>query len=101
VAVAPPHRFRVLARLRRQRCLPFLIYCIEIGTRQHRAEGNFFTSGDDLRPIARSLVKMICRGEPNRALDQYVGSELNQLSIEPNPYDEIVDEACTLVRNSN
>ena len=58
-------------------------------------------SDDDLRPIARSLVKMICRGEPNRALDQYVGSELNQLSIEPNPYDEIVDEACTIVRNSN
>jgi hypothetical protein len=51
-------------------------------------------SDDQLRPIARSLVKMICRSEPKRALDQYVGSELIQLSIEPNFYDKIVDEAC-------
>jgi len=41
-------------------------------------------SDDHLRPIARSLVKMICRSEPKRTLDQYVGSELIQLSIEPN-----------------
>ncbi len=53
-------------------------------------------SDDDLRPIAGSLVKMIRRNEPKRALDQYVGSELISLSIEPNPYDEIVDEACSL-----
>ena len=54
-------------------------------------------SDDDLRPIAGRLVKMIRRSEPKRALDQYVGSELILLSIEPNPYDEIVDEACTLM----
>jgi hypothetical protein len=56
-------------------------------------------SDDQLRPIARSLVKMICRSEPKRALDQYVGSELIQLSIEPNPYDKIVDEAYMLMSN--
>ncbi len=54
-------------------------------------------SDDDLRPIAASLIKMIRRNEPKRALDQYVGSELILLSIEPNPYDEIVDDACALM----
>ncbi len=56
-------------------------------------------SDDDLRPIAGSLVKMIRRNDPKRALDQYVGSEFILLSIEPNPYDEIVDEACLLIND--
>ncbi len=57
-------------------------------------------SDDDLRPIAGGLVNMIRHKEPKRALDQYVGSELILLSIEPNPYNDIVDDACALMSDS-
>ena len=67
--------------------------------RGHLTSASLDVSDDDLRPIARGLVKMIRRREPKRALDQYVGSKLIQLSIEPNLYNEIVDEACALMRN--
>jgi len=55
---------------------------------------------DDLRPIAETLVKMIRCSGAKKPLDQYVGSELNKLVIAPNPYAEIVDEACALVSNA-
>jgi hypothetical protein len=69
--------------------------------RSHLALFSAEITSDQILPIATKLVQMIHRSESKMALDQYVGIELNKLSVAPNPYEAIVTEASLLVKNSN